>query len=66
MLTDWPPAEPRQAAGTGSPNHRQPTLPPLAHIHWKHETVKPAKKKEKNTERYQYFLLTGEAIYLKA
>ena len=26
--------------------------------------MKPAKKKGKNTERYQYFLLTGEAIYL--
>lgn len=29
----------------------------------KHETVKPAKKKEKTAERYPYFLLTGEAIY---
>lgn len=30
----------------------------------KHETVKPAKKKEETAERYRYFLLTGEAIYL--
>jgi hypothetical protein len=28
--------------------------------------VKPAKKKEKTAERYPYFLLTGEAIYLLA
>lgn len=29
----------------------------------KHETVKPAKKKEKTAERYPFVLLTGEAIY---
>jgi len=50
----------RAAAGI-PPSQSQPRQDRAAR---KHETVKPAKKKEKTAERYPFVLLTGEAIYL--